>query len=70
MDFDLEKAEYLGEGGFGEVYGLNDRKALKMIHVGRNEQLRKATLNEIMFMLKLKMMLVFKFACHSLCLNM
>ena len=58
MLYDLDKAEYLGEGGFGEVFGIDSQTALKVIHVGRNEQLRKETLREIQFMLNLTLLYV------------
>ena len=56
--YDLDEADYLGEGGFGEVYGINERMAIKVIRVGRNVKLRKETLQEIQFMLKLKLLYV------------
>jgi predicted Ser/Thr protein kinase len=58
MEYDLDTLDYLGKGGFGEVYGLNQHRAIKVIHVGRDVQLRNETLKEIRFMLDLKMMLV------------
>lgn len=54
MEYDIDNMDYLGKGGFGEVYGINDRTALKMIHVGRDEQLRKNTIKEIRLMLDIK----------------
>ena len=56
--YDLDEADYLGKGGFGEVYGINERMAIKVIHVRRDEQLRKETLREIQFMLNLKLLYV------------
>ena len=56
--YDLDEADYLGKGGFGEVYGINKQMAIKVIHVGRDEKLRKETLREIQFMLNLKLLYV------------
>ena len=56
--YDLDEADYLGNGGFGEVYGINERTAIKVIHVGRDDKLRKETLREIQFMLNLKLLSV------------
>ena len=54
--YNIDEADYLGSGAFGEVYGIDEHTALKVIHVGRNENLRQSTLKEIQFMLNLKLL--------------
>ena len=56
--YDIDEADYLGKGGFGEVYGINERMAIKVVHVGRDEHLKKETLQEIQFLLTLKLLYV------------
>ena len=50
---DLSKLPILGRGGFGTVYKLNETSALKVIDIGKNEQLKELALDEIHVMMNI-----------------
>ena len=56
MEGYLNKEHFLGKGGFGEVYWIDENSAMKVIHVGGDEALKKDTLKEIQLMINLKLL--------------
>lgn len=53
MAYDVRNADYLGRGGFGQVYGIDDKTAIKRVFL-EDEQKKKQVIDEIIFMLKIK----------------
>ena len=53
MNLDVSKMPFLGQGGFGIVHKADEKTALKVLHVGQNNELRTLALLEIQFLMGL-----------------
>ena len=53
MSYELSKLPVLGQGGFGVVYRLDDRTALKVLSFGTDTELKKLALAEVESMISI-----------------
>ena len=52
MSYTLDPKSLLGVGAFGAMYKVDDKTALKVVHVGNNQSLKEEVLQEIEPMIK------------------
>ena len=50
--YTLDPKNMLGQGAFGTVYKIDDKTALKVVHVANNQSVKEKALEEIELMIK------------------